>query len=764
MTTSREQDEFFTAKRFALFLAVVLGVMFFRVLLAGETFYYRDFGVLAIPTATFHKTSVLAGEIPFWNPYSNCGTPFLAQWGTMVLYPLSLIYVLLPMPWSLNFFCIVHLWLGGMGMYFLAKRWCGGAWPAALAGFAFTFNGITLAALAWPNYIAAISLTPWVLLLTERVWTPHAETNSLRRTTISGEVIAAALASALQLLAGVPELSVFTWLLVTAFWAARVVRTPAVFKPLLLLYVAVVLATAGLASIQLLPFYELLTNSHRSPGFAAEKWALPIWGWANLILPRFRTFVTPQGTAFQYTQEFLTSVYIGIPLLVLAWCSFLRRTPRFWILAIASALGAVLALGSAGILYPILTKLFPPLGIARYPVKFLFLLAFTIPLLAAFGANALFEMPDRRRRTILVFSTAAVAVLLGALIAIDHATALPFERLAEFRQNSLIRICFAFSMLVVFYFATTQTPKRATAQFVFLILLVLDARTHLQKLNPSIAASIFKGELWPGAHPFPKPVHGQARAFISREAEEKLLYSPVADDEKELIGKRLAEWSHLNLLDRVPKVNGSSTLQVREQARVQSSLYSGTNQHLEAWLDFLNVRYKSASNSVVEWEQRNSASPFVTAGQAPLLNIVDPLDQALSFTEQVILHSPPPDIQGLGKSTVTISNLTISTHEVRFDANTPSASVAVISQTWFPGWKGTIQRQGAGPVREDVLRANLAFQAVVIPAGQSSVRIYYDDRNFKLGIAVLGATLLISGLSWVREKKNTLPKNEKSAR
>src|SRR5688572_33065526 len=104
---------------------------------------------------------------------------------------------------------------------------------------------------------------------------------------------------------------------------------------------------------------------------------------------------------------------------------------------------------------------------------------------------------------------------------------------------------------------------------------------------------------------------------------------------------------------------------------------------------------------------------------------------------------------GLGKSTVTISNLALSTHEVRFVVNGPSTSVAVISQTWFPGWKGTIQRQGEDPAHAAVLRANLAFQAVVIPAGQSSVRIYYDDRSFKLGVAVFGATLLISGLFWV---------------
>src|SRR4051812_42452141 len=147
---------FFSPKNFALLLALFLVGAFFPILLGGQTLYYRDFGVLAIPTATYHRDCFWHGEIPLWNPYSNCGAPFLAQWGTMVCYPLSLLYVLLPMPWSLNFFCIAHLWLGGIGMYFLARRWMQDGWPAALAGIIFVFNGITQAALTWPNYVAAL--------------------------------------------------------------------------------------------------------------------------------------------------------------------------------------------------------------------------------------------------------------------------------------------------------------------------------------------------------------------------------------------------------------------------------------------------------------------------------------------------------------------------------------------------------------------------------------------------------------------------------
>jgi hypothetical protein len=763
-TAADSLERLFSPKGFALLLAVALAAMYFPVLFGGETFYYRDFGVLAIPVATYHKTSLLAGEIPFWNPYSNCGAPFLAQWGTMVLYPLSLIYVLLPLPWALNFFCIVHLWFGGFGMYLLARRWFGSDWAAVIAGTAFTFNGITQAALAWPNYIAAMAWFPWIILSTERVWSPDRPSARPGRTsTMTGQIIVAAGASAMQLLAGVPELSVFTWLLVTLFWLARLFTMRGAFKPLLVLYVAVAVATAGLTAIQLLPFYELLSNSQRTPGFAAEKWALPIWGWANLVLPRFRTYVTPQGTVFQAGQEFLTSVYIGAPLLILAGASFLRRTRRIWILAIVAILSAVLAFGFAGIVHPVLLKIFPPLGIARYPVKFLFLLAFIVPLLAAAGATAFSEMAEERRRKLLIVSGGVALVLLGILVALDQGFALYFERLTELRWNSMVRAAFAVAMLGAIHFTTGQGHRRQIAQLAFLLLFVADAKAHLQKLNPTITASVFTGNVWSQAQPFPKPVHGMSRIFITPAAEEKFLHSRVADDAKELVGKRLAEWSHLNLLDRVPKANGSSTLQVREQARVQTSLYSGTNRNVEAWLDFLNVRYKTASNSVVEWEQRSSAFPFVTAGQETVTN-VDPLIQKLDFQEQVVLTRLESDGRPRARSNVAISDIKISAHEVRFEATAVAPSMAVIAQTWFPSWKATIQRPGQSPTDADVLRANLAFQGVLIPAGQSSVRVFYDDHSFKLGAAIAGSTALLLCLLWITEKKNTLLTNEKSVR
>ena len=75
-----------------------------------------------------------------WNPLSNIGLPFLAQWNSLVLYPGSLIYLLLPISWSLSIYCLAHLFLAGMGMYWLAWRWTRNRLAASVAGLLVSYH------------------------------------------------------------------------------------------------------------------------------------------------------------------------------------------------------------------------------------------------------------------------------------------------------------------------------------------------------------------------------------------------------------------------------------------------------------------------------------------------------------------------------------------------------------------------------------------------------------------------------------------------
>ncbi len=204
-------EKLFTPVRFGILLALLVFAAFPQVILGLETFVARDFGFFAYPLAHFQQQCFWRGELPFWNPFNNCGVPFLAQWNTMPLYPPALVYLTLPLEWSLGFFCLLHLWFAGFGMFFLARKWTGNNFAAAFAGTVFSFNGFTLNLLMWPSHIATFAWMPWVVLAAELAWRDGGK-----------KIILAAFAGAMQMLAGGPETIFLTWLMVFGTVAATI--------------------------------------------------------------------------------------------------------------------------------------------------------------------------------------------------------------------------------------------------------------------------------------------------------------------------------------------------------------------------------------------------------------------------------------------------------------------------------------------------------------------------------------------------------------
>lgn len=94
----------FRPKNVGFALILLLFAAFPKVLTLQETFFYRDFSRFAYPLA------FTIGR-PFGDVSSPCGIhtiiaefPFLAQWNTKALYPLSFIYLLFPPSGSLGVF------------------------------------------------------------------------------------------------------------------------------------------------------------------------------------------------------------------------------------------------------------------------------------------------------------------------------------------------------------------------------------------------------------------------------------------------------------------------------------------------------------------------------------------------------------------------------------------------------------------------------------------------------------------------------------
>src|SRR5206468_542549 len=117
----------------------------------------------------------------------------------------------------------------------------------------------------------------------------------------------------------------------------------------------------------------------------------------------------------------------------------------------------------------------------------------------------------------------------------------------------------------------------------------------------------------------PPPKLGEGRVMISPEAEQTLLFSYVPSLATDLAGKRLAQWYNLNLLDKVPKVNGAIQLHSEYFDRLEQYLYYTSGSHVgQGLLDFLSVAWITSPENAVAWLPRTNFLPVMTAGQAPV--------------------------------------------------------------------------------------------------------------------------------------------------
>jgi hypothetical protein len=210
----------------------------------------------------------------------------------------------------------------------------------------------------------------------------------------------------------------------------------------------------------------------------------------------------------------------------------------------------------------------------------------------------------------------------------------------------------------------------------------------------------------------------------------------------------------LNLLDRVPKVNGSATLQLRDQAIVQKALYSETNAPSDAWLEFLNVVIQSSTNSPIEWDVRAGEMPFITAGQKPVQASSTLLEKPLRFGSEVALDPWSEQFKEFASTAVELSDIEVRPMQITFTARSDKPAIAVLPVSWHPAWRAQVVQAGKAVSDEPLLKANLAFQALELPAGESRVRIYYHDVLFQIGAGISIATLLIGALFSLRAIQN----------
>ena len=176
----------------ALFLAC-----YFPVLFQGQQFGFRDAAHYYYPLYQRVQQEWDAGRLPLWEIEENSGMPLLGNPTAAVLYPLKVIYGLVPYAWGARLYNVAHTAVAFAAMLVLMRSW-GTSW-----------TGSGLAALAYAFGAPILFQSANVIYLVGAAWLPlgvHAVDQWVRRGR-RWALIELAVVLSMQLLGGEPQSS-----------------------------------------------------------------------------------------------------------------------------------------------------------------------------------------------------------------------------------------------------------------------------------------------------------------------------------------------------------------------------------------------------------------------------------------------------------------------------------------------------------------------------------------------------------------------------
>jgi hypothetical protein len=386
-----------------------LSVLLVWLLPAGLLISASDTDVVGqfIAWRSFAVARILDGDLPFWNPYTYAGQPFLAGFQSAMFYPPNVVFLLVPIERAINLSFLLHLVGLGWGMAVWARqRGCHPA-GAAIAGIVLPLSGPVFPHLyaGHLSNVCTMAWAPWILVGFDR-WCADRDRRAL---------LVATAAAAMQVLAGHVQYALYGAIAMAAYGGVVLVVRPPARRRALPGLVAIYGGAAALVAVQLLPSLSAATEILRG-GLAAFSYvrvfSFPPENLLTLIAPGFFGAMTPDSvTPAYWGRAYLweLSLFIGAGGLVLAAAGvedrFRRQRRAALYLAVPLGLG-VLALGANTPLLGVLYDWIPGFGTFRGLSKFTFPFMLFAALAIGAGTDAI-----AARRLPKTFVTGTIALI-----------------------------------------------------------------------------------------------------------------------------------------------------------------------------------------------------------------------------------------------------------------------------------------------------------------------------------------------------------------
>lgn len=693
------------------------------------------------------------GQVPLWNPYQAAGAPHAANMQSAVFDPLLLAVNLHPTPLTWDLSIVGAFVLGAAAAYLFGRILGLRVVPAVVSSAAFSLsgwfflysnNGFSRSYIFLPLLFLLVEL----VLRSQRLW----------------PVFGLGVAVAGNIYLGMPEASFFVIGAGFVYAAVRLVQE----RTTMPMHVSVVRLCGGgllgllLASPLVLLFleYESLSVNVHKPEFGRGSEADPAWGLLHWIVPWFPG--APAGPRNWF------GVAVGISALVAV--SGRKETKRLhaWLFLVLGVLllAKVYDFGVLGWVGRL-----PAAKLVVFPAFAPPVVSFTFAVLAGIGVQVLWNR-DLRLRLFLMLLASALIMLVAVLSAGDRLRVIVNNDHTVWGQAAF----FAVLAVAAVVLASRFGRRWAAVVFAGLIIAELfvlapfdiyarradpylapgwmalartaqDAEPHSRvfaidaKLYPNTAGALGLQDIRVLDALYVERYWRYVRTFIQPDAYDRFTGSDASLPRFQ--GNPM--FDALGVRAVLSKQDLANVPALRFLGRDgDTRVYENTNAYPRAWVlhDVHVVGGEDDAFEFLEARARRRNGAFI-------LNAFDPRREAVveqhgKTTDRALraLQDRRTECDAGDRDRVTVQRYSAESVTVR--VRTACAGLLVLPDTYFPGWRATVNGRN-----QTIYPTDGAFRGVPVPNGTSRVEFRYEPRAFPIGIVLGVAGLAAFAVIWL---------------
>lgn len=679
------------------------------------------------------------GQIPLWNPYSFSGTPHAGNYQSAVFSPVNALFFVLKdiNAWSVAI--LLQPLLAGVFMFYFLRALGSSKIAGLMGGVSFMFSGFIVVWMAYGTLAYAVLYLPLILWGIVEI---H------KKPTVRS-VFGIAFGVALSLLSGHFQMSMYvvaTSVIFLLAWGMKAGYLSRTLRAFVCVFLGV-----SMAAPQLIASFDAYGQSVRMTSFVKGE----IIPWQYLITvfsPDFYGNPVTRNDWFGHYAEW--SSFVGVTALLFALYAIWRRQRRIiWFFTVLGVSALLLATPTPA--NDLLFRLRIPVLSTSAAGRIIVLVSFSLCVLAGLGIDAIRRDWTARKAKFFtacsVIAMALVGILWGAL---KTGLLIPSDKTSIAMRNSVLPT--GVLVLAVASGIAGFRWKKARA----LILVFLISISAFESLR-------FAGK-WmpfdPRGYVYPKL---DVISFLTEKAGIHRVFGNFGNELGTSFGIFSIEGYDALYQKRYGEFIRFADDGTRKNPERSVVILAKGGRYAQRALDLLGVRYilHKLSDGRNVWaypywnypfyssvykddhyevlENANALPRYYLASAYQMIQDNQELLRAVYTDDRVgkdviILENEPPVAPSYGEGDVVL--VSYAPNAIEFRIQSKVDKLLFLSDVYDDGWRAIVD--GA---YVPLLRANYAFRAVAVPAGDHRVQMIYRPRSVTIGlpIALLSLVLLI---------------------